>query len=207
MSDHPLDVLAEITGTIKGFVTVFESQLGEVMSTQRLASTEMNHALAETQRALKKLLDHAEAAAAKTRQMQEELRDKWQFHIEKNSKEAGRAMALEFGQQVSTGLRKDLEVLAQDVQAATRRFEWMTTLKWGLGIGLGMALTLLIGIPVLVQALSPSVRGLSSEQVQGVLSYVSTCPVGQKTHVCVAVDDKPLFSQGAHGESVVIKGM
>jgi hypothetical protein len=77
-------------------------------------------------------------------------------------------------------------------------------LRWGLAVGVGIALTVAAG----VWALIPEVDGLSQSQVRASMTRLRPCQIHKEQHVCIAVDEKPEVTQGAGGEIlVVVRGM
>lgn len=195
---------SEILGALKHLFREFERQLGETVSAQRLASSEARNEAAEARALLRKIVKRAEETADDQRQALEMLREKWWFNIEENAKASGAGLAREFGKQIAAGLEERLKALSADVELATRRLGWATALKWGAGIGVGIFLTILIG----VYAFTPQVAGLTSDQAQAALSELTPCQVGKTQHICIKLDDKPQFSKGPSGTPIaVVRGL
>jgi hypothetical protein len=182
----------------------FEKQLGETVSAQRLASSEARAEAADARATLRKLLKRVEETAREQHEALEMLRENWWFNIEENAKASGAGMAREFGKQIAAGLEERLQVLGADVERVTRRFGWMTALKWGAGVGLGIFLTIVIGI----YALTPRTGDLSSSQAQAALAEIVPCQVEKAQHVCVKLDDKPLLRRWPGGPPMaVVRGL
>ncbi|HVA41014.1 MAG TPA: hypothetical protein VNF49_10140 [Candidatus Binataceae bacterium] len=208
MTAQDLDQAAEIAGVAKELFAAFEARLGEVMAQQRLAGQEANHALAETRRVLAELLRHAQQSSEALRAAQEELRGTWQLHVAENAKAAGAEMARTFGHEIAAGLRQRLEKLGDAVDRVTRRFEWVSALKWGLGGVFVAILALSLAAGVLIRTVAPSVDGLSDQQVRLAITRLASCRVGEERHVCAAIDDKLHAGKGPSGNAlVVLSGM
>ena len=195
---------AEILGALKHLFREFERQLGEAVSAQRLSSSEARNEAADARALLRKLVKRVEETAGEQREALDMLRENWWFNIEENAKASGAGMAREFGKQIAAGLEERLRVLSGDVERVTRRLGWMTTLKWGTGIGLGIFLTILIG----VYAFTPNTGDLSSQQAQAALAELVHCQVDKIQHVCIKLDDKPRLFKAADSTPIaVIRGL
>ena len=108
-------------------------------------------------------------------------------------------MARAFGSEMAAGLHQQLDRLGADVDRVAKRFEWVTALKWGAGIGIGIVLTSVIG----VSALTPSAQGLSDSQVRAALTAIAPCPVPKQAHVCVAIEPEPAI-RGQNGITLAV---
>lgn len=193
----------ETIASLKELFREFEKQLGETVSAQRLASSEARAEAADARATLRRLLKRVEETASEQREALEMLRENWWFNIEENAKASGAGMAREFGKQIAAGLEERLQVLGADVERVTRRLGWMTTLKWGAGVGLGIFLTILIGI----YAFSPRTGDLSSSQARAALAELVPCQVEKVRHVCVKLDDRPRFAKVPGGPIAVVRGL
>jgi hypothetical protein len=194
----------ETIASLKELFREFEKQLGETVSAQRLASSEARAEAADARATLRKLLKRVEETASEQREALEMLRENWWFNIEENAKASGAGMAREFGKQIATGLEERLQILGANVERVTRRLGWMTALKWGSGVGLGIFLTILIG----VYAFTPQARDLSSSQARAALAELVHCQVEKTQHVCVKLDDKPRLFKSPGGTPIaVIRGL
>jgi hypothetical protein len=195
---------AEILGALKHLFREFERQLGEAVSAQRLESSEARAEAADARAILRKVAQRAEQTANEQHEALEMLRENWWFNIEENAKASGAHMALTFGEEIAAGLEKKLKVLSAEVERATRRLGWMTTLKWGAGVAAGVVITILIA----VYALTPQVAGLSSRQVQAAIAEIVPCQVDKRRHVCIKLDARPRLISGSGGVPVsVIRGL
>jgi hypothetical protein len=199
---------AETLGAMKELFEEFAKRLGEVVSMQRLAASEARNEGAKARAALEQIARYAEDTATYQRQAIAELRSGWQMHVAENSKAAGAEMARTFGSQIAAGLQQRLENLGADVHRVTRRFEWMSALKWGLG---GMAVSFVVlslAATIMIKAIEPEVDGLTNLQVREAVARLAPCQIDRETHVCTVLDDKPRVGKGPHGEGlVVLKGM
>ena len=194
----------EVLGAMKELFREFERRLGEAVSAQRLASSEARAEAADARAILRKLVKRAEETADDQRQALEMLRENWWFNIEENAKASGAGMAQEFGERIGAGLEKRLKALGADVERVTRRFQWVTALKWGAGVGLGIVLVIALG----VNALTPQVDGLSSQQLRAAVAELVPCQVDKERHVCVKLGDRPQFAKGSGGPPIaVVRGL
>ena len=194
----------EVLGAMKELFREFEKRLGEAVSAQRLASSEARAEAADARAILRKLVKRAEETADDQRQALEMLRENWWFNIEENAKASGAGMAQEFGERIGAGLEKRLKALGADVERVTRRFQWVTALKWGAGVGLGIVLVIALG----VNALTPQVDGLSSQQLRAAVAELVPCQVDKERHVCVNLGDRPQFAKGSGGPPIaVVRGL
>ena len=194
----------EVLGAMKELFREFEKRLGEAVSAQRLASSEARAEAADARAILRKLVKRAEETADEQRQALEMLRENWWFNIEENAKASGAGMAQEFGERIGAGLEKRLKALGADVERVTRRFQWVTALKWGAGVGLGIVLVIALG----VNALTPQVNGLSSQQLRAAVAELVPCQVDKERHVCVKLGDRPQFAKGSRGPPIaVVRGL
>lgn len=209
MKEREIEEAAEIAGAAKELFKAFEDSLAEVMATQRLATREAGEALAEARSTLAKLQQQAKEGSEAMRTMQEELRRNWQMHIAENSKAAGREMARAFGAEMAAGLERRLKELAGQAEMATRRLAWRSTLRWVLGLAIGIPLTILLGLDAYMpRPPDPSIPGLTADQAHDVLSRITPCwpqpdRIGD-AHVCVVTDNPPRLTRGPHGEAVAV---
>ena len=194
----------EVLGAMKELFREFEKRLGEAVSAQRLASSEARAEAADARAILRKLVKRAEETADDQRQALEMLRENWWFNIEENAKASGAGMAREFGEKIAAGLEKRLQALGADVESVTRRFQWITALKWGVGVGLGVVLVIALG----VNALTPQADGLSSQQLRAAVAELVPCQVDKERHVCIKLDDKPQLARMPGGPPIaVVRGL
>ena len=204
MNDQALGRLeaeaGEILRTAKELFGEFERRLGEAVSTQRLANSEARTEAAEVQATLRQLVKLAEAAADAQREALDELSNRWWFYVEGEAQHTGADMARGFGEEIAAGLEKRLKDLNARVERVADRFGWVTALKWGTGIGVGIALTILIG----VWALTPRVDGLTDNQVQAAIAELAPCQVDREQHVCIRLDDRSRMSKLSNGAPLAI---
>ena len=208
MNDQALGRLeaeaGEIIRELKHFFAEFERRLGEAVSAQRLASSEARNEAAEIQASLRELVKLAEAAADAQREALDELSNKWWFYVEGEAQHTGADMARGFGEEIAAGLEKRLKDLGTRVERVTNRFGLVTAVKWGAGIGVGIALTILIGVWVL----TPRVDGLTDNQVRAAIAQLVPCQVDRERHVCVKLGEKPQFvKQTDRGALAVVQGL
>jgi tetrahydromethanopterin S-methyltransferase subunit G len=199
MNDETLGRLeaeaGEMLRTAKELFGEFERRLGEAVSAQRLANSEARTEAAEVQVTLRQLVKLAEAAADAQREALDELSNRWWFYVEEEAQHTGADMARGFGEEIAAGLEKRLKDLGERVERATGRFRWTTALTWGIGIGLGMVLTIAIG----VWAFIPRVSGLTDAQVRAAIAHLAPCQVDGERHVCIRLDDRPRMSKLSGG--------
>src|SRR2546429_9889573 len=87
---------AETVGAMKALFREFEARLGEVVSAQRLASSEARNEAAKARGALEDLVRQANAIADAQRQAFTEVREGWRLHVAENSRAAGEEIARAF---------------------------------------------------------------------------------------------------------------
>jgi hypothetical protein len=195
--------MAETAGEMKALFNEFRQQLGAMVNQARIANSEAREEGVRARAALDELVRHAMATAEGQRRALAELRGSWQLQVAENSKAAGQEIARAFGAQIASGLQQKLEGMSIAVERATRRFGWMTALKWTGGIAIAIVLTILIG----VRAFLPGVGGLQWHYVRAAAERLQPCEVGQQAHVCIATDDKPRLVSGPDRTAVVVRGM
>ncbi len=165
-----------------------------------LASSEARNDAADARALLRKLVKRAEETADDQRQALDMLRENWWFNIEQNAKASGAGMAQEFGEKIAAGLEKRLQTLSADVESVTRRFQWVTALKWGAGVGVAIIFITALGVNVL----TPQADGLSTQQLQAAAAELVPCQADKERHVCVKLDDKPQLTKLPGGPPVAI---
>ena len=174
---------AETVGAMKELFEEFEKRLGEVVSVQRLASSEARSEGAKVRGTLEQIAREANAMLHAQRAALTEIKHTWPMHLIEDARTEGREIALSYGEEIAAGLHDKLEAMGQSVERATARLAWLTTLKWCAGIAAGIALTIAIG----VWAWVPSVEGLTTLQVRAAMARLAPCRIGEAAHVCVAV--------------------
>ena len=195
---------AETVGAMKALFREFEARLGEVVSAQRLASSESRDEASKARAALEELVRQAKAIVEAQRQALTEVRQGWRLHVAENTRAAGEEIARAFGAQIASGLREKLETMTIAVEGVTRRFAWTTALKWIAGIAVAIPMTVALGL----WAFLPRVEGLPWQYVRAGASKLRACEVGQEMHVCIVTVDKAQVLTSARGEPVVVvRGM
>lgn len=204
---------AETLGAMKALLNEFESRLGEVVSAQRVAESELRAESTRITHHLQELASRARELASDQRALLTRIERDWQLKIEENAGRAGERQAQAFGQSIAVGLEKRLATLAGEVERATRWLSWKTVLGWALGLAIGIPLAINVGIAAFAPSLADqSIPGLTVAQTHEVLTRIELCwPKPNNfsdAHVCVATDDPPRLTRGPHGEAVVIaRGM
>jgi hypothetical protein len=195
---------AELVAAAKGLLREFEDRIGEALHAQRLAVSEARAEGVQVTHQLQELSRFSKALVGQQRETLARIEREWQLRIDANAQRAGEDQAKAFGQSIAAGLAEQLENLTLQVEAATRRFAWATTLKWGLSIGIGIALAVVVGVWTLL----PTVDGLSPLQVRDAITRLSPCQVQKESHVCIRVNEKPQVTKGLEGQAlVVVQGM
>jgi hypothetical protein len=226
MNDRDLEQAAEILGAMKDLFKEFENRLGEVVSTQRIASSEARAEGAKVSKDLHELALSARILVNEQRDLVKRLEQEWQLRIDQNAQRAGEAQAKAFGENIARGLQGQLAELAADVKRSTRRYTWKSSLQWVLGIAIAIPLTVglclsaflpaekppaaekpLIGKP---NVALPSAVGLTAAQTRAAVSKLSLCQVPKTNdwHACIEVDNPPRIGLGAVDRPrIVIRGM
>jgi hypothetical protein len=204
--------VAEIVGAMKDLFTEFENRLGEVVSAQRVTTSEARAEGARITQQLQELGRSAQKLVAEQRKLLAHIDQEWQMHIDSNAQRAGEAQAKAFGESIARGLHERLEHAVDRVEIATRHLHWKTSLRWALGIGIAIPIAINLGI----QAIAPtgeklSVAGLTPEQARDALTKLELCHPEKNwddRHICIAVDAPPSLMKGVNGQALaVVKGM
>ena len=219
---------AEIVGAMKDLFKEFENRLGELVSAQRIASSEARAEGVQVTQDLHELGRSARSLVGEQRDLVARIERDWQLRIDANAKRAGEAHAQAFGENIARGLQKRLEGLAAEVNAATRRFTWRASLPWVLGIALAIPLTVGVCVsaflpqateksPVVERSLSskpgvglPNAIGLTAAQTREAVSKLSLCqtPKTNDWHACIEVDNPPRIGLGSVDKPrAIVRGM
>jgi hypothetical protein len=218
---------AEIVGTMKDLFKEFERHLGEVVSTQRMASSEARAEGAQVAKDLHELGRSARLLVGEQRDLVARIERDWQLRIDTNAQRAGEAHAKAYGENIARGLQERLEDLATEVNASTRRFTWKSSLPWALGIAIAIPLTVGVCVSAFLpqaektatierQPVSkpgvgfPSAIGLTAAQMREAVSKLSLCqtPKTNDWHACIEVDNPPRVGLGSVDKPrVVVRGM
>jgi hypothetical protein len=195
---------AEIVAAAKRLLKELERLAGESIHQQRIAASEARVEGVKVTGLLAELGRDASELVTRQRTLLTRIEKDWQLHIDENAQRAGQRQAQEFGESISSGLRQPIAQLTADLQRAAERFTWTSSLKWGVGIALGIGMTIALGVFALVS----SVDGLSTLQVRMAMSQLAPCSVGQRQHVCMAVEVPTRVGTGPKGLAmVVVRGM
>jgi ribosomal protein L9 len=177
---------AEIVAAAKGLLREFEDRIGESINSQRVAASEARAEGVQVARQLQELARSARAVLEEQRQLVTRLERDWQLRIDANAQRAGESHAKAFGAAIARGLEEQLTQLTSGVAAATRRFTWTSTVRW---IG-GIALAIPLIVTIALRISTPSIEGVSADQLRAAVSQLQGCSVGPQTRVCVLVDDE-----------------
>lgn len=214
---------AEVVGAMKELFKEFERHLGEVVSAQRMASSEARAQGAEVTKDLHELRSSARIMVTEQRELLARLGREWQLRIDENAKRAGETQAKAFGEHIAQGLQGQITALGAEVKRATQATQglaWKTSLRWILGIGLAIPLT----VDICVSALSPHDplsaeqarkavipnMALTAAQTQEAIDKLSLCqaPRINGWHVCVEADNPPRVGFGEDDKPrVFVQGM
>jgi len=221
MNERDLEQAAEILGAMKDLFKEFENRLGEVVSTQRIASSEARAEGAKVSKDLHELALSARILVNEQRDLVKRLEQEWQLRIDQNAQRAGEAQAKAFGENIVRGLQGQLAALAADVKSSTRRYTWRSSLQWVLGIAVAIPLTVGLCVSAFLPATEkplidkrnvglPSAIGLTAAQTRAAISKLSVCQVSKTNdwHTCIEVDSPPRMGLGAVDRPrVVVRGM
>ena len=213
---------AEVVGAMRDLFREFERHLGEVISAQRMASTEARAEGAKVTKDLHELRTSAGIMVREHRDLVARIEKEWQLKIDDNAQRAGEAQARAFGENITRGLQTQITALGAEVKRATQATQglaWKTSLRWVLGIAIAIPLT----VAICVSALSPhdSAPGgqatavipnmaLTSVQTQEAVAKLSLCQVPRTDgwHVCIEAEDPPRVGFGGDDKPrVVVRGM
>jgi hypothetical protein len=218
--------VVEIVGAMKELFKEFEKRLGEVVSAQRVASSEARAEGAQISKDLHDLRRSARSLVAEQRDLLARIEKEWQIRIDHNAQRAGEVQAQAFGESIARGLQEQLAALATDVNNSTQRFTWKSSLQWVIGIAIAIPLTVAIGVsafrspaePIVREPITPksiagmpAVPGLSPDQTREVLYKLSLCQVTRTYdwHPCVEVDSPPRMGLSSVDKPprVAVRGM
>ena len=213
---------AEVVGAMKDLFREFERHLGEIISVQRMASTEARAEGAQVTKDLHELRTSAKVLVSDHRDLVACIKREWQLRIDQTAQRAGEAQAKAFGEHIARGLQAQITTLEAEVRRATEAtqgFAWKTSLRWVLGIAIAIPLT----VGICVSALSPhdsSPGGqttavipnmaLTSAQTQEAVAKLSLCQVPRTDgwHVCIESENPPRVGFGEDDKArVVVQGM
>jgi hypothetical protein len=213
---------AEVVGAMKDLFREFERHLGEIISVQRMASTEARAEGATVIKDIHELRTSAGIMVREQRDLVARIEKEWQLRIDQTAQRAGEAQAKAFGESIARGLQAritTLEAAVRRATEATQGFAWKTSLRWVLGIAIAIPLT----VGICVSALSPhdSLPGgqttavipnmaLTSAQTQEAVAKLSLCQVPRTDgwHVCIEAENPPRVGFGEDDKArVVVRGM
>lgn len=219
---------AETVGAMKELFKEFEKRIGEVISVQRLSSSEARTEGAQVLQHLQELARCSKSLVDQQRSVLGRVEQEWQLRIDSNAQRAGEAQAKAFGESIADGLRDRLADLAARVETSTRQLTSRSSLRWVVGIALAIPLTVAIGVSAFVPSpdenrnvaraeltvpdlgkLGSAIR-LSPAQTREALSKMSVCEVAKTTdwHACIEVGSPPRMELGAVDKPrVVVRGM
>jgi hypothetical protein len=221
---------AEIVGAMKDLFREFENRLGEIVSAQRVASSEARAQGAQVSKDLHELNRSARSLLSEQRDLVARLEREWQLRIDTNAQRAGEAQAQAFGENIVRGLQGQLGKLTADLNRATRRYTWKSSLQWALGIAIAIPLIVGVCVSTFLPHVDPQIDkpnggrpvmskpsvglpgaiGLTAAQTREVVSKLSLCqtPTTNAWHPCIDVDNPPRMGLGAVDKPrVVIRGM
>jgi hypothetical protein len=217
---------AEIVGAMKDLFKEFERRLGEIISAQRIASSEALSEGARVAKELHELNTSARTLVGEHREFLARVEREWQLRIDSNARRAGEVEAKAFGENIARGLQTQLAELALNVENATRSLTWKSSLRWVLGIAIAIPLTVGVCVGVFLphreepivekpvtaksNATMPAAIGLTPAQTREAVSRMSLCQAAKTNdwHACIEVDSPPRMGFGSvEKPRVVVRGM
>lgn len=217
---------AEIVGAMKELFKEFEKRLGEVVSAQRLASSEARAEGAQVSKNLHEIGRSARTLVGEQRDLLARIEREWQLRIDHNAQRVGEAQAHAFGESIAQGLQEQLADFAADVKNSTRHFTWKSSLQWALGIAIAIPFTVAVCVNALLPHVEPTVQepvaakssagmpavmGLTTEQTREAVSKLSLCQLTRTYdwHPCIEVDIPPRMGLSTVDKPprVAIRGM
>jgi hypothetical protein len=193
MNEQDIEQAAEIAGAMKDLFREFQRQMGEMVTAQRIASSEARAEGAKVAKDLHEFRSAARILVDEQRALLARFEREWQLRIDANAQRAGEAQAQAFGANIARGLQGQLEGLAAEVKASTRRFTWKSSLPGVLGIAISIPPTVGVCVcaflpqaaekpPVVERPLIskpgvglPSALGLAAAQTREAVSKLSLC--------------------------------
>jgi hypothetical protein len=234
MNQHDLEHLetqaAEMLGAMKDLFKEFERHLGEMVSSQRMASTEARAESTQVRKDLNDLRISARNMVSDHRELLSRIEREWQLRIDANAQRAGETHAQAFGAGVAQGLERQLAGLIGEVKTVTRTLSWRSSLQWALGIAIAIPLTVGISLIILSPQAEPRIErtaaekpavnkpgiglpgvvGITAAQTREAASKLSLCEVPKTNdwHVCIEVDSPPRVGLGSPEKPrMVVRGM
>ena len=214
---------AEVVGAMRDLFREFERHLGEIVSAQRLASTEARAEGATVIKDIHELRTSAGIIVREQRDLVARIEKEWQLRIDQTAQRAGEAQAKAFGENITRGLQAQITALEAEVKRATegtQGFAWKTSIRWVLGIAFAIPLTVGICVSALAPHDSPAGEqtgkavipnmALTSAQTQEAVAKLSLCQVPRINgwHVCIEADNPPRVGFGEDDKArVVVRGM
>ncbi len=158
-----LDKAAELVGTVKQFLKVIEGRSAELVNEQKADLILNREQLAQLRVAMGQIASAAQATQQELGHfLEEEVRGLILAHVEDAASAAGRAQALQFGQEVAAEARKALEessarakTAAQSLEQATKELRQHSLLR-AAGITAGCSFGILAAVIVAVWFYLPS---------------------------------------------------
>lgn len=98
----------------------FERHLGEVVSAQRMASTEARAEGATVIKDIHELRTSAGILAREQRDLVARIEKEWQLRIDQTAQRSGEAQAKAFGENITRGLQAQITALGAKVEHATQ---------------------------------------------------------------------------------------
>jgi hypothetical protein len=197
------DEVAEFAAAAKALLGLYETKLAKVVNDLELAKNRSSDHEGQIRKSLDDISRTGKELARQQRDLVTEIEKAWTLRIDRTAATAGAEQARVFGEGIALGLQQRLDGLASEVEEATRRFRWMSAAKWGVGIALGIPLTVAIG----VWALVPKVEGVEAFEVYYAMQRLEPCKVGNEGHVCVAIDPKQKLAGPGKEAMAVVKGL
>jgi hypothetical protein len=197
------DEVAEFAAAAKALLGLYETKLAKVVNDLELAKNRSSDHEGQIRKSLDDISRTGKELAKQQRDLVTEIEKTWMLRIDRTAAEAGASLAKVFGDSIALGLQQRLDGLASEVEETTRRFRWMPAVRWGIGIAIGIPLTIGIGVLALV----PKVEGVAALEVFYAMQRLEPCKVGNDGHVCVAIDPKLKVSGAAKDTLAIVKGL
>jgi hypothetical protein len=195
---------AEIVSAVKGMLSEMESHLAQSVNDQRVNNVQAREEAVRLQALFKDVSTQLRTLTESARKDFADIRTEWKQPLQDAAKAAGAAQAQAFGEQISAGVKRQLDEVSRDARSALDRYHWTSIAAWAIGVGLAIPLTVALG----VWALLPQSDVIDPLRVRLAIVLLEPCEVAGETRVCVPVDDKPQLVRTKNGRELTpVRGL
>lgn len=179
--------IAELVTVAKAMMGESTSQLAQAVNEQRVNNVQAREEAVRLQAAVRDLSIQLKTLTELARKEFADIRNDWKEPLQDAARAAGAAQAQAFGENISAGVRRQLEAVSRDAEHALARYHWTSVAAWAVGVGLAIPLTVAIG----VWALLPNSDHLDPLRVRVAVALIESCEIDGKARLCVPIDERP----------------